>query len=314
MKSLGGARGGPTQVVAWATSPCARSAALPRSTGFQPVPSCSTSSIWQLTLEAGGILCAARENRHARHGLKTHATNKKSSAALRAHGLVAHATCSALLKLLVLALVSCIPAGAFAAPPTPPATQPATAPADPTLDWLLNQATTAPSAPAPATVPSTQEETPFGENKNPDIRRGAITLSDGEKIPGKLATTAEQPIRLWDEQKKEYRDIPWKVIKSMQAKVLWEREEPEWHFKESGSDIKEFSGKTYPNREMQYTIELRNGQSVTGGVAAPIYLQTPKGNKLFILHKRDKGEVGQTLKDLVYVKRVDLEEDEDGKK
>jgi hypothetical protein len=193
-------------------------------------------------------------------------------------------------------------------------TQPATAPADPTLDWLLNQATTAPSAPAPATVPSTQEETPFGENKNPDIRRGAITLSDGEKIPGKLATTAEQPIRLWDEQKKEYRDIPWKVIKSMQAKVLWEREEPEWHFKESGSDIKEFSGKTYPNREMQYTIELRNGQSVTGGVAAPIYLQTPKGNKLFILHKRDKGEVGQTLKDLVYVKRVDLEEDEDGKK
>ena len=36
-------------------------------------------------------------------------------------------------------------------------------------------------------------------------------------------------------------------------------------------------------------------------------MQTPEGEKNFALHKRDKGEVGQNLKDLVYVTKVDLE-------
>jgi hypothetical protein len=88
--------------------------------------------------------------------------------------------------------------------------------------------------------------------------------------------------------------------------VLWERDEKEWHFKESGSDIKEFNGKTYPNRETQYTFTLLNGQTLSGGVVEPLYLQTPDGPVLFALHKRDKGEVGQTLKQLVYVKSAEF--------
>lgn len=113
-------------------------------------------------------------------------------------------------------------------------------------------------------------------------------------------------MRIWDDEKKEYRDVPFKLIRSMEAKVLWERDEREWKFKASGSDIKEYSGKTYPARETQYIVTLVNGQTITGGIAAPIYLDTPNGQKVFVLHKRDKGEVGQALKDLVYVQKIEL--------
>ena len=196
---------------------------------------------------------------------------------------------------------------------SPPSTAPATKPSqDPTTDWLLNQAATAPAQQPPAT----QAANPFSANADADkdktlgLRRGAITTSDGEKITGKISTTLGKPVRLWDDQKNEYRDVPFALIKSVDARVVWERDEPEWHFKESGSDIKEFTGKTYPDRELQYTITLTNGQTVTGGIVAPLYLEMPKGDpKVFIFHKRDKGEVGQTLKQLVYVQHVEFPDD-----
>jgi len=90
----------------------------------------------------------------------------------------------------------------------------------------------------------------------------------------------------------------------MEARVVWERQQPEWEFAESGSDIKQFSGKTYPARETQYVLTLKDGSSETGGIAAPIYFEGSDGTKIFILHKRDKGEVGQALTDLVYVKSI----------
>lgn len=133
-------------------------------------------------------------------------------------------------------------------------------------------------------------------------------LSDGQAIIGSISTTADKPIRVFDRERKEYRDVPFKLIRSARASVLWEREEREWHFKESGSDIKEYTGKTYPAREMQYTLTLMNGQTVAGDVVAPLYVTVDGKETTYVLHKRDKGEVGQTLKDLVYVKSVELEE------
>lgn len=187
---------------------------------------------------------------------------------------------------------------ALAADPKPPA--------DDDVDFLLKKATTSPAT-RPTSLPS--GSSPFKENDTDGKRPAVVTLSDNEKIKGRLSTTLEKPIRVWDDQKKEYRDIPFQFIKTIEAKVLWEREEKEWKFRESGSDIKEYSGKTYPAREMQYTFTLTNGQTITGGVVAPVYLQTPNGDKTLVLHKRDKGEVGQTLKDLIYVKSVDFSEE-----
>ncbi len=209
---------------------------------------------------------------------------------------------------------------AFAAPPAsaaPPATAappasaapiasaaPATQSADPTMDWLLAQSTTAPAAAIPATAPSTQAS--VFVKPDDGSRIGTIILSDGRKLTGPLSTTPDQPIRIYDNDKKVYRDVPFKLIKSLKASVDWERDEAEWKFKESGSDIKEYTGKTYPARETAYTMTLENDQTITGAVDVPIYLQTDAGSKLFVIHKRDKGDVGQKLADLVYIQEIDF--------
>jgi hypothetical protein len=166
--------------------------------------------------------------------------------------------------------------------------------ADPTVDWLMKQATTGPSS-QPATQP-----TAIFKAEDDASRAGVITMSDGSTVSGKIATTAEKPVRVWDENEKEYKDVPFSMIKSIEAEVLWERDEQEWHFKASGSDVKEYSGKTYPARETKYKLTLTNGESVEGGVVAPLFV----GDKTYVLHKRDKGDVGQTLSQLIYVKSV----------
>jgi hypothetical protein len=180
----------------------------------------------------------------------------------------------------------------------------ATVPAsDPTMDWLLDQSS------APASQPTTQPATarPFGDAPAPGERSGTITLSDGKSIPGLISTTPAKPLRVWSEKEKRYIDLPWEAIASLEAKILWERDEPEWRFKESGFDEKVFTGKTYPARETEYVITLTTGDTVTGGVVAPIYLRPDQGKaQQFVLHKRAKGEVGKSLDELIYIKRIEL--------
>ncbi len=205
---------------------------------------------------------------------------------------------------LIVMLTGGLLAGAEDAPPATPAT----APGDPTLDWLMGQATTAPAprATPPATARA-QSPLQSGTADANRYRQAVLMLSDGEKIRGRFATTLGKPIRVWDEEKKQYRDVPFDLIQSMRSSVVWQRDQEEWKFIASGSDIKERTGKTYPARETIYTVTLVNGQTVTGGVVAPLYLDTPSGDKTFVLNKRSKGSVGQMLKQLVYVEAVEFE-------
>ncbi|MDB5171812.1 MAG: hypothetical protein JWN51_585 [Phycisphaerales bacterium] len=202
--------------------------------------------------------------------------------------------------LLLLLLTSVATAG--------PATKPATKPsADADVDWLLGHGKAVDASKEKA-APASQPASPFVDKKDQTVRFGTITLSNGEKISGKLAHTADKPVRVWVEAEGEYHDVPYKFIQSFEARVISERDEKEWHFKESGSDLKEFTGKSYPVRETQYTLTLLNGQTLTGGIVEPLYLETRDGAVTFSLLKRDKGAVGQDIKKLVYVKRVDFGE------
>lgn len=176
---------------------------------------------------------------------------------------------------------------------------------DSALDWLMDMS-------VPATQPATQPASPVSPFVQPKRQLGIparLTLSDGTVLSGRVSTTPGKPIRVWDPQEKEYRDIPLHLIRSLTARVLWERQEDEWQFRESGSDIKVFTGQSYPARETEYAVELVNGQEVIGGIVAPLYLDCGKERRTVVLHKRAKGEIGQLLKDLVYVRRVELGDD-----
>lgn len=190
--------------------------------------------------------------------------------------------------------------------------QPTTVSADATVDWLLGQASVIPAT-GPSTLPATgvsatEATSPLTRrDAGSEARAGTITLSDGSILKGEIHSTPGKPIRVWDESIKQYVDIPFKAIVSGKASVLWERDEKEWHFIASGSDIKEYTGKSYPTRETTYEFTLTNGKAVSGGVVAPLYVTTPEGERLLVLNKRAKGEVGQALKNLVYVQAIQFE-------
>ncbi len=165
----------------------------------------------------------------------------------------------------------------------------------------------APAPPHPTTEPATRPSVFKPAADDGETRDGAVTLSDGTVLAGKIATTAEKPIRIWVEQEKQYEDVPLSQVARAQVQVTWERDEPEWNFKESGSDVKVYSGRTYPAREQTYKFTLTDGTVIAGGVVAPLYVTTADGkSRTLVLHKRDKGTIGQKLADVVYVKTVEL--------
>jgi hypothetical protein len=178
---------------------------------------------------------------------------------------------------------------------------------DSAIDFILT--TTAPAVTQPVT-PTTAPASPLVSTAAPatQTRRGTITFSDGSTISGSISTTLDKPLRIWVEEKGHYDDIPFQRITSAEAAIVWERDQQEYQFLTSGSDVKTFTGRTYPARETVYTLTLRDGRRVKGSIVAPLDVRTDDGReKLVVLSKRDKGAVGQSLKDLVYVTKLTLE-------
>lgn len=188
------------------------------------------------------------------------------------------------------------------------ATNAQTAPAgDPALDFILS--TTAPVTTRPAAAPTTAPTSPLVSKTAPAAsRRGTFTFSDGTTFTGGITTTLEKPLRIWVAEKGAYDDVPFQNVESAEASIVWERDQPEYQFLTSGSDVKTFTGRTYPARETVYTLTLRDGRKVKGSIVAPFDVQGDDGKgKLIVLSKRDKGAVGTTLKDLVYVTQLTFE-------
>ena len=95
--------------------------------------------------------------------------------------------------------------------------------------------------------------------------------------------------------------------------------EKEWKFKELTKDEKMYTGRSYPSREYVHTITLSDGRTITGELSAIVYVDPPAyataqpgevrpqvPTEKLLLNKRNKGEVGQDLKSLVYPKSIKL--------
>ncbi len=162
--------------------------------------------------------------------------------------------------------------------------------------------------------PATSE----GQAKRNDAVPGCLELSDGSIHPGMIYLTRDKRLKIYDERLERQREVPLQAVKQIECKVKKEWMEKEWKFKETTSDEKILTGRTYPAREYIHTITLRSGRTITGPLAAIVYVQaSPQQDaERFLLNKRNKGEAGKTLKSLIYVKRIKLGEDalEDGKK
>jgi hypothetical protein len=128
-------------------------------------------------------------------------------------------------------------------------------------------------------------------------------------------------LQVYDEKLERNREVPLEAVKQVDCIVKREWMEKEWKFRETTSDEKMFTGRTYPSREYTHRITLRDGRTIAGPLSAIIYVQpaaasadakdaaapakTPE-TRQFILHKRDKGEPGTDLQSLVYVRCIKL--------
>ncbi len=138
---------------------------------------------------------------------------------------------------------------------------------------------------------------------------GVIELSDGSLHPGKLSLTRDARLRIFETKAQRQREIPLSAVRRIDCAIAREWLEKEWRFKESGSDQKVFTGRSYPAREYVHTITLNDGRTIRGDLSAVVYLQgeSPTAER-YLLHKRDKGPLGTDLRALLYVRALVLGE------
>jgi len=141
-------------------------------------------------------------------------------------------------------------------------------------------------------------------------RSGRLLLSNGKTFTGLIYTTPGKRLKIYDRKKKKVVEIDIRSVSKIEATPEVEKIEPVWRWKEAASDAKVYTGQFYPWRKLVTTIYLKNGKSITGDLAAPIYVlkEGEKKPKRFILHKRQKGGVGKKLKELLFVKKIEFGE------
>jgi len=165
----------------------------------------------------------------------------------------------------------------------------------------------------PATQQSTSAEPtgvdPFRPGtgfRRQDAVPGVIQLSDGRLVAGGIYTTREKPLLLFVEPGRRWRRIPLITALSISAVVVEEKVELRWRWKAMGEPERVYTGKKYPTRRLKWKFHLIDDATLTGAVKGqPLWVES-EGRRRgpFILHERSKGKDGQSLKDLVYVKRV----------
>jgi hypothetical protein len=181
----------------------------------------------------------------------------------------------------------------------------AAGPADPPAAADITFVDDEPDSPAAGQGPAS----PFTEGAEAVVRKdavpGVIELSDGRKLPGKIYTTRGRRLKIYNLKREVYEYVPVAALKQIEVTVEWERMDKEWRFKEAGNPEKIYSGREYPVRSLVWTLTLRNDHAIAGHILGqPLYVEEGGKAQRFLLHQRDKGEMGQTLKDLVYVRRV----------
>ena len=120
---------------------------------------------------------------------------------------------------------------------------------------------------------------PFGpapaerESRRDDAVPGCIELSDGSLHAGLIYLTRDKRLKIYDEKLERQREIPLRVVKQIDCAVKKEWMEREWKYKETTSDEKMYTGRSYPAREYLHTITLHDGRTITGPLAEIVYLR-----------------------------------------
>ena len=152
---------------------------------------------------------------------------------------------------------------------------------------------------------------------------GCIELSDGSIHPGWVYLTRDKRLQLVDDKTQQQHEAPLSAVKQIDCAVKKEWMEKEWRFKETTSNEK------YVHRSRLSVARVHAHDHVPErpqGRRRPVGRRLPSAAGIhpwrdanraragwrperYILNKRAKGEMGEDLKSLVYVKRIKLGKD-----
>ena len=94
------------------------------------------------------------------------------------------------------------------------------------------------------------------QSEREDAVPGYVELSDGSIHPGMIYLTRDKRLQIYDEKLQRQREVPLQAVKQIDCSVKREWMEKEWRFKETTSDEKIYTGRSYPAREYLHTITL----------------------------------------------------------
>jgi hypothetical protein len=177
------------------------------------------------------------------------------------------------------------------------------APRQRSLDLWLSEAQTESAPAAPVSVPASRDAEHVERD---DALPGVIELSDGKVLLGRLYSTRERILEVYDEGVKLWRRVPLEAVLGISAVVEEEAMDLEWRWKAMGEPERTYTGRSFPTRRLSWKLRLIDGTELRGAVkGAPLWLDVDgRQTGPYVLSERTKGEMGQKLADLVYVKRV----------
>ncbi len=140
-----------------------------------------------------------------------------------------------------------------------------------------------------------------------DADLAVVTLSSGERHDGAFSLTEGRRLEIFDAGKSRRIRIESSEIARLSTTVEEEKMEQAWMFKEESDHTKIKLPWKYPLRRLVTEVTLVSGDTIKGRVVGCVfYLEKEDERKRFILTADQKGEKGQTLEDLVYVKEIVL--------
>lgn len=141
-------------------------------------------------------------------------------------------------------------------------------------------------------------------------REGSLELSDGSVVSGRIRFV--QDIVLTELRAAEGRThrIDPSEVSSLEMIPVRESMERPYTFKNPGDPTKTFGEGLYPLRNLRCRLALRDGRALEGAfVSRVVYVAGEDGvEQRFKVVAQQKGAVGQTLADLVYVRSIRWDE------
>ncbi len=135
-----------------------------------------------------------------------------------------------------------------------------------------------------------------------------IEMSDGKTLNGELAILGSRPLTMIPDGSSYERKILLEDIISISQIIEKQEMNRPWKYKEDGKVDKIYFDGTYPFMNFGTEVLLTNGHTVRGHIISLPFRFKGEGQKKIFLNKQEKGEIGQTMSDIVYPVKITFTE------